>query len=79
VAWAFRLAAGRRPHPNEVTVLKRLFLEQREIFAVDQAAAARLVATGEAVNDPSLNLAELAAGTVLAEAILNHDEAIMRR
>ena len=34
---------------------------------------------GEAKNDPSLDPIDLAAGTVLAEAILNHDEAVMRR
>jgi hypothetical protein len=79
IAWAFRLVTSRRPTAKEIAVLKQLFGEQRDLFAVDQQAAAKLLAIGEATNDPRLNLAELAAGTVLAEAILNHDEAVLRR
>jgi hypothetical protein len=79
VAWAFRAAAGRWPSSKETSVLKQLFLEQRQIFAADQQAAAKLLTIGDAVNDPGVSPADLAAGTVLAEAILNHDEAVMRR
>ena len=45
----------------------------------DSQAAAQLLAVGEVPNDPSLSPVDLAAGTVLAEALLNHDEAVMRR
>jgi len=34
---------------------------------------------GEEPNDPTLSPVDLAAGTVLAEALLNHDEAVMTR
>jgi len=79
VAWIFRLVAARRPSGKELAVLKHLFNEQRELFTAQPQAAAKLLTVGEAVNDPVLSLADLAAGTVLAEAILNHDEAVMRR
>ncbi|PYL01706.1 MAG: hypothetical protein DME19_00700, partial [Verrucomicrobia bacterium] len=79
IAWAFRLVTSRHPAPKELTVLQRLFREQRDLFAGDQQAAARLLAVGETPNDPGISPADLAAGTVLAEALLNHDEAGMRR
>ncbi|HXT39337.1 MAG TPA: DUF1553 domain-containing protein, partial [Candidatus Angelobacter sp.] len=79
IAWAFRLVTSRRPTPQEITVLKRLFQEQHDLFAGDQQAAAKLLAVGEQPNNPALPPVDLAAGTVLAEALLNHDEAVMRR
>jgi len=79
VAWAFRLVTGRKPTPQENTLLEKLFSEQRELFSGDAEAAQKLLSVGETKNDPSLRQADLAAGTVLAEALLNHDECIMRR
>jgi hypothetical protein len=79
ISWAFRLVTSRKPAPAELAVLKQLFLEQRELFDRDQQAAARLLAVGEEANDATLPPVDLAAGTVLAEALLNYDEAIMRR
>jgi len=79
IKWVFRLVTSRHPAPEELAVLKQLFQEQREMFADDQRAAAQLLAVGEEPNDPSLPPVDLAAGTILAEALLNHDEAVMRR
>jgi hypothetical protein len=79
VGWAFRLVTGRRATAKETAALARLFAEQRELFRSDTKAAAKLLAVGETRNDPALDPADLAAGTVLAQALLNHDEAVMRR
>lgn len=79
VAWAFRIITSRNPRPNEQLILKQLFNEQREIFAADPLAAAKVEKIGEVKNSEGLNPADLAAGTVLAEAIFNHDDAVMRR
>jgi hypothetical protein len=79
ITWAFRLVTSRHPGKDEIKVLQQLFKEQRELFAVDQQSASKLLAEGETSNSPSLSPIDLAAGTVLAEALLNHDEAIMRR
>ncbi len=79
VAWLFQRVTGRRPTAREQAVLQQLFTEQRTLFAADRPAAAKLLAVGEAKNDPALDAVDLAAGTVLALAILNHDEAILRR
>jgi hypothetical protein len=79
IKWAFRLVTSRHPSKEEIKVLEQLFNEQCEIFAADQQAAAKLLAEGETSNSATLSPVDLAAGTVLAEALLNHDEAIMRR
>ena len=75
----FRMVCGRTPSARELPVLGRLFEEQRALFASDAEATAKLLAVGETKNDPPLDSVELAATTVLAGALLNHDEALMRR
>jgi hypothetical protein len=57
----------------------KLYREQREIFAANDDAAARLLAVGEAGNRGALPRPDLCAGTILSLALLNHDEAVMRR
>jgi hypothetical protein len=78
-AWLFRRVTGRRATAREAAILARLLAEQRALFAADRPAAAELLAVGEAKNDPALDPVELAAGAVLAQAILNHDAAMLRR
>jgi len=79
IAWAFRVVTSRQPKPKEMQVLKELFNEQHVYFKVNEKAVEKLLAVGEAKNDGKLSGVDLAAGTVLAEALLNHDEAITRR
>ena len=43
------------------------------------AAARKLLAVGDKKNDNDLPRADLAAGTVVSLALLNHDAAVMRR
>ncbi len=77
--WAFRLVTGRPPTARELPLLRQLFDEQRALFSADPAAATKLLAVGEAKPDASLDPVDLAAATVLAQALLSHDEAYMRR
>jgi hypothetical protein len=79
IIWVFRLVTSRHPSKDEIKVLEELFNEQRELFATDQQSAAKLLAEGETANSSTLSPIDLATGTILAEALLNHDEAIMRR
>jgi hypothetical protein len=79
IAWAFHLIIGRSPGDRELTVLKRLYAEQRESFIADADAAKKLLAVGEKRSDAKLDPVELAAGTTLCVALFNHDGAIMRR
>lgn len=79
LGWMFRSVIGRQPTARETAILARLFEEQRRIFEQDPAAGARLLAVGESPGDPGLAVSELAAATVTAQAVFNHDGAIMRR
>jgi hypothetical protein len=79
VAWVFRLVTSRRPTDRERAVLVRLFEEQKALFEKDPAAAKRLLSVGEKPADANLPPADLAAMTVLANVLFNHDEAVTRR
>ncbi len=79
VAWLFQSVIGRLPSTKEQTILQQLFTEQRTLFAANRQAVAKLLVVGEAPNDVALPSADLAAGTVLALALFNHDEAVSRR
>jgi hypothetical protein len=79
IAWAFRHVTGRTASDQELAVLEALWTEQQELFKKDPAAAKKLLATGEAKVDAALPPADSAAATVLVLALLNHDEAVMRR
>jgi Protein of unknown function (DUF1553) len=79
VTWAFRLVTGRTPSEKERAVLEKLFAEQKAIFEKEPAAAKKLLAVGEKPADPKLPVADLAAATVLANVLFNHDEAATRR
>ena len=70
---------GRKPTGRELQVLVELLAEQKAIFEADPAAAKKLLAVREKPSDPALPAADLAAATVLANVLLNHDEAVTRR
>jgi hypothetical protein len=79
VAWIFRTVTGRSATGKEVSILARLLTEQKALFKADPKAAAKLLAVGDRKNDAELDTVELAATTMLALAVLNHDEAVIRR
>ena len=79
VAWAFRLITSRPPSVRETAILRQMYSEQRTDFAADLESAKKLLAVGEAKPDTAIVPADLAAGTVVALAILNHDDAVNRR
>jgi len=79
VAWGFRTVTGRKATDKEVNILARLLAEQKKLFRADPQAAAKLLAVGDGKTDAKLESVELAASTVVALTVLNHDEAMMRR
>ena len=77
--FVFRLITGRHPQPKEKAILNQMYEEQLALFTAQPENAGKLVQFGEAKSDSAIPPAELAAATVLAKAILNHDEAVFRR
>lgn len=79
LAWAFALVAGRHADDRELSILEQMYAEQFAVFAEDPAAAEKLNQMGESKGDPSLPAPDRAAATVVAQALLNYDETLMRR
>jgi hypothetical protein len=78
IAWAFRLATGRRPRPAELQVLLDGWQQHREEYRKDHTAARKLVRVGEAPPNEKLDVCELAAWTAVANVILNLDETLTK-
>jgi hypothetical protein len=74
----FRTTTGRRPGPREIRTLEALYRDQYGEFRSGRSDAAKLLAVGDAPRDPSLDPSEHAAMTVLAQALLNYDETVMK-
>jgi hypothetical protein len=76
IAYMFRLAETRLPDPEECRILRDLYLKNLEDFQRRPDAASKLVQIGESKPGDSLPQAELAAWTMVANAILNLSETI---
>jgi hypothetical protein len=79
LAWAFRTLTSRHPTSPESEVLQQLFEEQRQEFAARSDAAQQLLAVGDRPRNDKLDVTELAAMTVIAQAVMNFDETVMKR
>ena len=78
VQFGFRCATARRPSEAEVQVLVAVYDEIHPLYQQDQEAAAALLALGESKRDESLDIAEHAAWTIVANTLLNLDETITK-
>ena len=78
VAFAFRLATGRRPKPAETAVLAKTLAQLRTDFTAHGSDAYAFVQTGASPLDALLPPAELAAATATASMILSLDETITK-
>ena len=79
LTFAFRAATGRRPSAEELVVLNGLFEAEKERFQQSPTDARQLLSIGNYPNEENLGLATTAALAVVANTILNHDEAYMKR
>jgi mono/diheme cytochrome c family protein len=77
-AWAFRRAVSRNIKPEELKLLTDLHDKHLKEFNADKEAAKKLVSAGEWPVAKDVNVAELAAWTSVARAILNLHETITR-
>ena len=78
LAAAFRRVAGRVPGERDLAALRRMLERQRGFYAADPAAAAALVAVGEAPKAEGLDPVEHAAFSATCLAIFNLDESLTR-
>jgi len=70
---------SRHPDAKEQEILVRLYEEQLKHFEANPTEADQLIRIGQKPPDPSISAAKIAAATVLAQALLNHDECVVKR
>ncbi len=75
----FLRCLSRKPDAKEIAICTRLYDEQLKHFSTAPEEAAQLLKTGGAQRDASVPVAQGAAATVLAQALLNHDECVVKR
>jgi hypothetical protein len=78
VDFAFRLATGRRPRPQESAVLVDLAQQELAEYRHHEPSALKLLSVGSSKRNPKLDPAELAAWMTVASTILNLDETITK-
>jgi hypothetical protein len=76
--FAFRLATARHPAANEAAVLSKVLARQTEIFKANPESAKQLLMVGEAKRNEALDPVEHAAYAMVANLILNLDEAVTK-
>ncbi len=76
--WAWARALQRLPRADETALIQPLLEAHLAAYRADPAAAAALVATGEAARPEKIDPAELAAWTHVARVLLNLHEFITR-
>jgi hypothetical protein len=74
--YAFRLSTGRSPSAKEANILAHLLTERLAFYKNNHSAAHRLLEIGEYRRDESLDVSEVAAWTLVCNAILNLDEVL---
>jgi hypothetical protein len=76
---AFQHVVSRDPTADESRILLDGFQKNLATFKANPDAAKKLLATGSAAHDPSLDETELAAYTITCSVILNLDETVTRQ
>ena len=79
IAYGFRLAVSRYPKTEETAIFKEFYDTQEERFKENPKEAYKLLSVGEKQFDKSMDKNKTAALTMVANTMLNHDEAYMKR
>jgi mono/diheme cytochrome c family protein len=79
VAFAFQVGLARPPQPAEAVRLAKLFDQSLAEFQRDAEAAKKMATEPLGAAPDGVNLAELAAWTVVSNVLLNLDEMFMKR
>lgn len=79
LAYGFRLLTSREPEPAELDLLASLYEAENEVFTNDPQAARDLVRVGDYPVPPSLAATDVASLAIVANTLLNFDEAVIKR
>jgi len=75
----FRWLTSRTPTDAELTILNRLYEEQQKTFAADPNAIDEYLNIGEFHGSDSLDKVKLASLAIVAQAVMNLDDTLMKR
>jgi hypothetical protein len=78
LTYAFRLMTARRPTEKELEILTKTLDAHRADFKAHPDAATKLLSEGESPRDTSLDPIEHATWTMIANLLLNLDEAVTK-
>ncbi|MDY3563652.1 PSD1 and planctomycete cytochrome C domain-containing protein [Gemmata sp. JC673] len=78
IAFLYRTVLSRRPDAEEVKLVAAALERQRELFAANPAGAKKVVHAGESKPKGAAADAEVAAWAMVANLVLNLDEAVSR-
>ena len=78
INFAYQWATSRNVNPNELVIIKDLLNAELKAYRKSPESAKLLVTVGDSTPDPTLEPAELAAWSVVANLVLNLDETITR-
>ena len=79
INFGFKALTSREPDDHELALLKELYQEEQTAFSQAPAQADSLLTVGEHLRDTNLPADELAALTVVANTLINYDEAVYKR
>ncbi len=79
ITLGFRLVTSRFPNDEELALFKTLFEDERQRFGRNPDEASALLSVGDWPHDTGLDASRTAALAVVANTMLNHDEAYMKR
>jgi hypothetical protein len=75
----FLRCLSREPDERELEIGRRLHAEQWEHFNRHREEATALLRVGQVARDEELDVVDVAAVTVLAQALMNHDACVVKR
>jgi hypothetical protein len=78
ITYAFRTATARNPDAVEMSLFLNVLQSHLKEFRGNKEAATKLVSLGESKRDEKLDVADLAAYTMLGNLILNLDETVTK-
>ena len=75
----FRKLTSREPSEREIALMQKLHSEQLENFKKDNKATDAFLGVGASPNEKDLDKPQVAAAGVLAKALMNFDESVVKR
>ncbi|MBY0456487.1 MAG: DUF1553 domain-containing protein, partial [Gemmataceae bacterium] len=78
IAYLYRTVLSRKPDADEVKLVSAALAKQKELFAKDPAGAKKVVNAGESKPKGAAPDSEVAAWAMIANLVLNLDEAVTR-